>query len=148
MDLVLEKSPLFYERYREEYQNWKIENPKFEGFVRVEEKEELTDAITQGLLYSIYDQGKWAGLVAGREKLFYGTKAIYIFELFLTKQLRGKKIARILQGLFLENIRANYEWVWGEIHGDNLPSLKTAQSLGRKKIMTQYFIPFDVPTLL
>ena len=114
----------------------------------MEEKEELTDAITQGLLYSIYDQGKWAGLVAGREKLFYGTKAIYIFELFLTKQLRGKKIARILQGLFLENIRANYEWVWGEIHGDNLPSLKTAQSLGRKKIMTQYFIPFDVPTLL
>lgn len=141
LNLIAQTDADFYETYHDEYLNWMRSHPDLKGYVRIEKKEDLVAAARSGLLFSLSDQHGWAGLIAGTMTDFMGTPAVYIFELFLSERMRGRHVAAHMQFRFLEAVKGRIPWVWGHIHSENLPSLKTAQSLGRKVIQTEYFVP-------
>ena len=59
---------------------------------------------------------------------------------FLTVRLRGKGLAPAVQSSFLAGQRSGADTVWDHIHARNLPSLRTAQKLGRRAVQQEYFV--------
>jgi len=62
-----------------------------------------------------------------------------MIELFLTKRLRGRGLAKVLESQFLAKLKSDFEIVWGHIHRENVASMKTALSLGRIPLQQEYF---------
>ena len=62
-------------------------------------------------MLSVSDDQGWAGLIAGKSSPLFGREAVYLIELFLTKRLRGRGLAKILESQFLFKLRHDFEIV-------------------------------------
>ncbi|MGE0173945.1 MAG: hypothetical protein AB7T49_14205 [Oligoflexales bacterium] len=143
VDLSWEKSVNFYAEYAREFEAFLCDNESKRSFLRMESEADLNEAAEARLLLSIGDQSGWAGVIAGEVKSYHGYPCLYIFELFLCKRLRGQKLARPLEAYFLRSLSNRFERVFGHIDDANQPSLRTAFSLGRSIIESEFFIPLD-----
>ncbi len=130
----------YHSTYRSEYIQYLNRFPDLKGFVRVEPEEDLQTAARNGLLLQIEDtRGNFLGVIAGQPLSLYGLQALYIFEIFLSRIIQGKGYAPVVESLFIQQLRPRFSFVWGNIHDHNLPSLRTAQRVGRKIIQTEFF---------
>ena len=144
-ELRWEASPeAFFSRLETEYRDWTQENLALARFVRPESFRDLEVSGAKGLLLSLYDDQGWAGVVAGKSSPLFGREALYMIELFLTKRLRGRGLAKVLESQFLTRLKADFEIVWGHIHRANEASMKTALSLGRTPLQQEYFFSLSI----
>ena len=83
---------------------------------------------------------KWAGIIAANNGSNNFLSGFYIEEEFLLEQFRGKHLASAVQRHLIENLPSdNNAMLSGTIHYENIPSLKTAMSVGRKPIGMDVF---------
>ena len=140
-----ESSPdSFFLELEKEYRVWVQENPELAKFVRLESFRDLETSGAKGLLLSLYDENGWAGIVAGKSSPLFGEEALYMIELFLSKRMRGKGLAKVLESQFLSKMSHEFNIVWGHIHRANVASMKTALSLGRVPLQQEYFFNLNV----
>jgi hypothetical protein len=133
----------YYRQYEKEFENFLIENPERASYLSIESEEDLIEAANNRLLMSLWDKAGWIGVIAAKEKDLYGFPCSYIFEIFLAKRARGRGLGPLMQAQFLSKICTRFPYVYGHIDNSNQPSLRTAISLGRKIIETEYFFPFS-----
>jgi len=132
----------FYDAYHTAYSQWRASSPGLAPFVRIEPGQSMGEAAAAGLLASFHDARGWCGVVGAREEAFYGTPAMYIFELFLVERWRGRRAGRAIDAALVCPMAERYPVVWEHIHAGNLPSLRTALAQGRSIVETEYFLPF------
>jgi hypothetical protein len=129
----------FFADLEREHKAWAHENPLLARFVRIESFRDLETSGSKGLMLSIYDEQGWAGVIAGKRSPLFGLEALYMIELFLTKRLRGRGLAKVVESQYLLKLKSEFEIVWGHIHRANEASMKTALSLGRVPLQQEYF---------
>lgn len=129
-----------YADYEREYRDWMDKNPHLATHLRIESKADLDLAAAQGLLRSVFFEGKWSGLLAAQSKNYYGLPALYVFEKLLSEKLRGRGLSKFIESAFLVSLRPRFDWVWGYIYGRNFPSLKSALHQGRVPVEARYFV--------
>lgn len=126
--------------YQHEHQAWRSDAPELAPFVAESDTEGLQDAADQGLLMSLRDNHGFAGLAAATISPLFGRRAVCMLDVFLAKRLRGHGWAAAVHSTFLTGQRSGADTVWGHIHAGNLPSLRTAQKLGRRPVQQEYFV--------
>lgn len=89
---------------------------------------------------ALRDDLGFAGLTAATMSPLFGRRAVCMLDVFLTERLRGRGLAPAMQSVFLAGQRSGADTVWGHIHAENLPSLRTAQKLGRRPVQQEYFV--------
>ena len=132
----------FYDEYRDTYAAWDALSPNLSSFLRAEAKEDLDASAAEGLLASFSDPAGWCGLIAAREEALYGTRALYIFEIFLVERWRGRGAAKAIDAALVSQAASRYSLIWEHIYSENWPSLRVALAQGRSIIETEYFFPF------
>lgn len=135
---------VFYDAYAAEYEAFRETHPKLAPFVQVESQADLDASGAKGLMTSISDAQGWAGLVVAKSSPLFGKKGLSMLDILVSKRLRGEGLGRKIQSHFVANLRDQFELVWGYIHSENIPSLRTAQSLGRTIIQQEYFFSLDI----
>lgn len=126
--------------YQHGHQAWRSDAPELDPFVSESGQEGLQEAADQGLLMALRDDHGFAGLAAATIAPLFGRRAVCMLDVFLTERLRGKGLASAVQSSFLAGQRSGADTVWGHIHARNLPSLRTAQKLGRRPVQQEYFV--------
>ena len=129
-----------FTEYQREHQAWRSGAPELDPFVSESDQAGLQEAADQGLLMSLRDDHGFAGLVAATISPLFGRPALCMLDVLLTERLRGKGLAPTVQSSFLAGQRSGLDTVWGHIHARNLPSLRTAQKLGRRPAQQEYFV--------
>jgi GNAT superfamily N-acetyltransferase len=129
----------FYPDYEREYEEFFKLHSETAEYLKLESLSDLNRQAQDGLLLSVYDSLGWGGVIGGVALDFYGFPCLYIFEIFLAKRLRGKGIARTLQASFIRRLSDRFSHIYGHINDANLPSLRTAHSLNRKVVESEYF---------
>lgn len=133
-----------YQEYQSQYQAHLDSHLYLKNLLGIESEEDLQTAASQGLLLEILDKtGNFQGLIAGRDSALFGLDALYIFEIFLSQSVQGKKLAPSFQQHFLGSLQSRFPNVWGNIADENLPSLNTARRCGRKIVQTEFFYNFQ-----
>lgn len=126
--------------YQHDHHTWRSGAPELAPFVSESTLEGLQEAADQGLLMSLRDNHGFAGLAAATISPLFGQRAVSMLDVFLTERLRGKGLAPAVQSSFLAGQRSGADTVWGHIHAENLPSLRTARKLGRRPVQQGYFV--------
>lgn len=89
---------------------------------------------------ALRDDDGFAGLAAATISPLFGRRALCMLDVFLSERWRGKGLAPAVQSTFLAGQRSGADTVWGHIHARNIPSLRTAQKLGRRPVQQEYFV--------
>lgn len=133
----------FYEEYRAAYAAWQATSPRLSGYVSPEPRSDLEASAAKGLMVSLADATGWCGAAAARERVLYGTRALYIFEIFLVERWRGKGAAKAVDAALVASAASSYSIVWEHIHSENWPSLRLAFAQGRSVLETEYFFRYQ-----
>jgi hypothetical protein len=137
----------FYGRYVVLYDDIYDERPWARNEVRVEDRETLADCRAQGLLFHVYVDDFWSGIVAAthRGRAARGAvQGIQVAEIILTKSARGAGLGVAVQRRLAEHVVSGEPkaTIWGTIAHANLPMRRTAERVGRVNIGTTYCIDF------
>jgi len=140
IELVVSASLDWYERYENSYQEMYKTNPFFVEMASVESREALQDMMDKGLLFEVLVEGTWAGIIGvceARRKYLAGYE---VYEEYLLVEFRGKKLASAVQRHLIERLPSTAnEMLYGTIHHQNIPSIKTAKRCGRKGVGVYIF---------
>lgn len=126
--------------YQSEHRKWRSNAPVLSTFVPASDQPALDAAADEGLLMVLRDSRGFAGLVAATTTPLFGRRAISMLDFFLTQRLRSRGVASAVQSAFVSGQRSGTDTVWGHIHATNLPSMRTAQKLGRRPVQQEYFV--------
>ncbi|MDQ0756568.1 hypothetical protein [Arthrobacter sp. B3I4] len=126
--------------YQHEHQAWRSDAPGLAPFVSESDLEGLQEAADQGLLMSLRDDHGFAGLAAATISPLFGRRALCMLDILLSKRLRGRGLAAAVQSSFLAGQRSGADTVWGQIHAENQPSMRTARKLDRRAVQQEYFV--------
>ena len=128
-NLDLDKSLDFYDWYRSEYEKFHKSNPEYIDRITVNSKEAMEHCLDENLLFLLRSGDKKVGLIAGTNEIFLDRSAIYLDEILIAREFRGKGYAKKLLGSFINLLNAEYFIC--HIDLDNLPSTKTALRSGQ-----------------
>ncbi len=131
----------FYDWYKKIYDEFHKENKYLKFIVSSNSKADFENNIKDNLIYFIEYKNKRIGLISGASRMFLGKKAIYMYEIVIEKEFKGKKLATATQRKFIEINKNNYHFIWGTISNKNIPSYKNALRIGRKIISTEILLP-------
>jgi hypothetical protein len=134
------KDDSYYDWYKKGYNEFHYSNPLLKTKVTVNSIDSMRDVLNQGLLFYIELSGERIGLIAAERSKFLGRDGLYFHEIFLSKEYKGKGLAKAVQRKFISNFAVGNEFIWGTIDSSNLPSYKTANSNGRIAVRFECFI--------
>lgn len=132
IELIEIKHIDFYENYLNEYKIFHLNNPCLIDEVKPESLEDLTESMSNQLLYKIFIDNKEAGIIAGSIYNYYGVSSVCILEEILYDTFKGNGLGVYVQREFIKKLMGRYELLWGTISSLNTPSLKTALRNGRR----------------
>lgn len=130
----------YYDWYKKGYEEFNSDIPELKSKVTVNSLSSMEDSLEQGLLKYVLLNGERIGLIAGEESNLLGHSGIYFHEIFISKEWKGRGIAKAIQRKFIHDFCTHLQYVWGTIDSNNLPSYKTAYSNGRRAIRYECFI--------
>lgn len=128
-DLNLDKSFDFYNWYKSEYDKFHKSNPEYIDRIPVNSRETMEHCLDENLLFLLMEGDKKVGLIAGQNEIFLDKPAIYLDEILIAEEYRGKGYAKKLLGSFVNLLNAEYFICHIDI--DNFPSTKTALRSGQ-----------------
>ena len=132
----------FYPRYDALYQATYGERPQLRGEVHTETRESLVECLAEGLLFEIFVDGQWAGVVAADRRTVAGVPGIYMVEIVLAKETRGQRLGAAVHQRFAALV-AEAEpaaLILGTISAHNPWSQCTALRAGRLAIGAWHWI--------
>lgn len=138
--LELVKDESYYNWYKSGYEEFHQEQPELRTKVTLNEPEVMNESLEQGLLFYAKKGDQRVGLIAGVKSEFLGHPGIYFNEIFVTKDFRGRGLAKLIQSKFLNNNASIGEFIWGTIDHHNRPSYQTAIANKRRPIRYECFL--------
>lgn len=143
IQLKLAENLDFYPRFLETYTAFHAQcSPIIRESMVPEDEAGLKEAMAENLLFEAQIEGQWAGLIAARWDAWMGFKGLLIVEEILATPFRGQGFGSALQRAFIDALDLSPETqVFGTILDANIPSLRTAQRLGRTSRCLAGFYP-------
>lgn len=92
----LEETSNYYDWYRAEYHEFHKRNPEYVDRIPANSQELMDRCLDEGLLYFLMEEGKKVGLIAGENEVFLGQPAVYLNEILVARDYRGKGYAKTL----------------------------------------------------
>ncbi|MBT6326112.1 MAG: GNAT family N-acetyltransferase [Bdellovibrionales bacterium] len=130
----------YYDWYKSGYEEFYKERPDLEKKVTMNSLDSMRDSVEQGLMYEVYFDGEKIGLIAGESSPLLGHAGLYFHEIFISKDWKGKGLAKAIQRKFVEQCTKDNDFIWGTVDNHNLPSYKTALSNNRVPIRFECFM--------
>ena len=137
-DLALSQHKQYYPWYQAEYASFHQEHPEFVNRIQTNSQELMDASYEEGLLYTLTEGDNRIGLVAAERDTFLDRPTIYLIEILIAKNYRGKGYAGRLLAGFVNRLNADYFVC--EIDVDNVPSTKTALRSGQKVFSQENFV--------
>lgn len=134
----------FYHWYKEIYDEFHSSRPELKDWVPINQEEDMIESMQNGLLWYILDQDKKIGIIQGEEESLLGEPSLYISEILLTRDYKGRGLAPLAQVEFIKENASYFKFVWGTIDQKNIPSMKTALRVGRSNIRSAFMLPIDI----
>jgi len=134
------KDTEYYNWYKKGYEEFHLDRPDLKKTVMINNKSIMDLSLREGLLHFVEINNERIGLIAGEKAPFLGHDGFYFNEIFISKNWKGKGLAKAIQRKFIEKFTSGNELVWGTIDSHNLPSYKTALSNGRLPVRYECFI--------
>lgn len=130
--LKLAKNTKWFDKYEAVYKTMFKNNPAFIEMAQITAKATFNEMIKDKLLYEIFVEKEWAGVIGVKAESDSFFSGYCVYEELLIDEFRGKKLAAAVQRNLVEKLPndAN-KMLYGTIHYDNIPSLKTAERVGR-----------------
>lgn len=141
ISLVLVENDRYYPFYEKVYKEFHRKNPKLKAYVSLNSRDVMNDCLTQNLLYYIVYRKEKIGLISAEKYDIFGEKSLHVTEIVIDSKYKGKKLATATQRKFIETVKADFKYIWGEIDSINVPSLKNALRVGRKIVSTEILLP-------
>lgn len=125
------------------------DRPDLRGWAHPADANELQDAHDEGLLFRIEVGGEPAGVIAANRDDDHAMTGFVVQEIVLDPAFLGRRLAAPAQQRLVRRLPAAAgDTLWGSIHPDNQPSLRNAQSLGRKVVGAYLWLtPTGLPGL-
>ena len=121
-----------YQSYREIYEEFFTDYPRWYGRMEIESRESLDECDQCGGLSQVLVDGEFAGLIAAKPVCYRGVPGWLMIDEVLAKPYRGRGIAPTMQRKFIEQLdQGRGNLVMGTIDNNNEPSLRTAMRNGR-----------------
>lgn len=142
-DMIKNSAPLrrlenYYEWYKSEYAKFHREKPEYVNRVSINSKETMDKSLNDNLLFFYVQYENKIGLIAGETDIFLEKPAIYLNEILISQNHRGKGYATMLLASFTRILDAEYFIC--DIDSDNIPSTKTAFRSGQKPFSQEIFV--------
>lgn len=137
-DLTLSKDENYYDWYKSEYVRFHKEKPEYVNRIQVNSKDLMDASFDEGLLYLFMIGENKIGLISGERDIFLGKSAIYLNEILIAQNYRGKGYANTLLSSFVNVLNAEYFIC--DIDIDNSPSINTALRSGQKVFSQEIFV--------
>ncbi|RYZ77724.1 MAG: N-acetyltransferase [Proteobacteria bacterium] len=131
----------YWQGYVSGYAAFHMKHPDLKSWVTVSDKEDLERYRSQALLFEYFVEGKPVGLIGAEHSDLLGLKGLYMGELLIHEQFKGRGYAVQMQREFLKTVGDEFEVVWGTIDARNLPSTKTALRVGRRPMRVELMVP-------
>lgn len=125
-DLVIPED--YFNWYEQQYKDFHTSRPDLTDRVPMNPKEDMDRCLVQGLLFQMMSDELIAGLIAGENETFLGEKSVYLDEILIAGDFRGKGLGVRMLGSFVKRLDAKY--LTCHIDSINLPSTKTALRVG------------------
>jgi RimJ/RimL family protein N-acetyltransferase len=123
------------------YRSFHVARPDLADAVPASGHEALVECATAGGLYGCFEGAELVGVVAGKPDTRHLVDAWLMWDIVLARKYSGKGLAKALQRAVLDRLDATRTpLVVGTIHAQNLPSLRTAASVGRHVVGSWVFI--------
>ncbi|MBK8202520.1 MAG: GNAT family N-acetyltransferase [Bdellovibrionales bacterium] len=129
--------------YEQLYSDFHMSNVELKDWVPVNDAENMDACLKDGLIYFVHIENEKVGLIAAKRKSLLGKSGIYMTEILLSKDFKGKGYAPAIQRKFIDEATDGIELVWGTIDARNVASTRTAFRVGRNSIRTEFFIPIS-----
>ena len=142
VDLRRSVSVDFYPRYQAIYEAVYAERPALRGEVRTESEDSLADCLGAGLLFEIYVDGKWCGVLAADRRTVAGIRGVYMVEIVLEQGARGQGLGPAVHQRLAAAV-ADLEptdIIFGTIAAVNPWSRRTALRAGRVEIGAWHWV--------
>lgn len=137
-DLTLSKPENYYEWYKSEYTQFHKENPDFINRIQANSKDRMDASLDKGLLYCLFQNEERIGLIAGDSELFLEKPTIYLNEIMIARNHRGKGNANKLLASFVNTLDADYFIC--DIDSENTRSTNTALQSGQTVFSQEIFV--------
>ncbi len=130
-----------YPIYKSDFENIIKNNPDFAEMAQIETPEGFESMMKKELLFDIFIQNEWAGYIGVEPASESFLNGYEVYEEFLISKFRGQHFAPAAQRHLIEKLPdSNNAMLYGTIHYNNVPSIKTALKVGRKKIGQYIFV--------
>jgi hypothetical protein len=139
-EFIVPTDDSYYEWYEKQYQEFHREQPELSAKVPVNDPSTMQESVEQGLLATVYLDGKKVGLIAAENSDLLGVKGLYFNEILIDQKFRGLGYGQFIQRQFVKMFCPGPVLVWGTIDWQNKSSLKTALNNGRKIIRVENFV--------
>ncbi len=100
----------------------------------------MSESLDQGLLFFAKINQEKVGLIAGIKSELLGHSGMYFNEIFISKEFRGKGLAKSIQRKFINDNAKPKDIIWGTIDYQNKCSYRTAASNERTPIRFECFL--------
>lgn len=129
----------FFPEYEHLYVELAAQSP--EQYSSKESRETLESVTAQNLMFRIMIDGDAAGFIALRPDYDRYLSGYYVVEEILSRDFRGKGFAAAAQRQVIDTLPNSSQLFLGQIDQRNIPSWRTAMSVGRKPIYSAYWQP-------
>ncbi|MCA2961496.1 MAG: hypothetical protein IOD12_14690 [Silvanigrellales bacterium] len=148
LELRRAKDTAFYATYVEAYEHAYKDFPPCREWARIETEEDLTEMISEGCLFEVFQGGRWAGVIGGTLGESFGLSGLHIEEILLARWARGRGLGRRVQqevakALVTQEGLASEQWLSGSLGRMNTPALRTALSAGRRILGAEFWLPLE-----
>lgn len=133
----------FYDQYLQIYKELHEENPWTKEEIYHESREALQDSLENGLLFNVFIDNQWVGIITSYLDTAVGMYGYCVLEFALRKEWRGKGFGSVLQRHFAEVLdEKQTDVIFGTIAAKNLPSRYAVQRAGRIEIGSFYWFNY------
>lgn len=105
------------------------------------DQEDLAEALAQGLLWKLTKGDELVGMIQLEDQSVLGQKGLYICDVLVKPTHQGKALGSRMQVAVLQQLPRHYAFLWGEIMSSNIPSINSAQRIGRRPIRSEFLVP-------
>jgi hypothetical protein len=131
-----------YERYVELWRSEGRADPGRRRWGRAESREDLEALAAEGLLLDVLVDGSWAGVLAAEPAARWGARGATVVELLLDPAFRGRGHGPHLSTLLARALPVpDDQFLFGEVHADNLPAYRAALGSGRVDVGGEVVVP-------
>jgi hypothetical protein len=121
----------FFDEYARVYEALLRQHPQHVEYATSDDRDDFEFYLSEGMIFEIFIEGRWAGLVAGYRDIDACLAGFRIAENVLSEEFRSRGFGRGVQWRLAEALDPEIGVIFGTIHRENIGAYHAAVRSGR-----------------